>query len=233
MKPKTLIIALSFALAALSASAQVYHYKLTFSGFSELKVVDGINVDYIADSSRAGEVEFDAESQVASAVIFEPSKSRLVVKLASRDSIYSQLPTIKVYSTFLNRVTNEGDSLLRILSVAPTAQFSAKVIGNGRISVHNIQATKVDANILSGHGLISMYGKCTDAILKVTGSGQIQVDELPAKYVKASITGTGMINCYAESMLSVSGLGSGKLYYRGNPEIKKGLISKIKLFPVE
>lgn len=214
-------------------SAQTYHYQLHFSDFTELKVVDGINVDYVCDAERAGLVEFYAESSVASAVIFEPSKSKLVIKLATLDSTYIKLPTVKVYSSHLTKVTNEGDSLLRVVSVAPCDQFKAKIIGNGTLSVHNLSATKLNANILSGHGMISVFGRCDDAVLKITGAGQIQADELDAKNVQATITGTGTINCFAESRLTVSGLGSGKLYYRGNPEIKKGFISKVKLFPVD
>lgn len=232
MNLRLLFITFLLTLSA-TLSAQTYHYQLHFSDFTQLKVVDGVNVDYICDGERAGLVEFDAESQVASAVIFEPSKSKLVIKLANLDSNYVKLPTVKVYSSHLTNVVNEGDSLLRVVSFAPCTKLKAQVIGNGTLSVHDVSATKVNASILSGHGMISIYGKCDDAVLKITGTGQIQADELEAKNVQATITGTGTINCFAESVLTVSGLGSGKLYYRGKPEMKKGFISKVKLFPLD
>lgn len=231
---KRLILVLSIAMFVMSMRGEGIksHYSLKLSDFDELKVVDGINVDYICDASRAGEVEFEATKEVASAVIFEPSKSKLSIKLACRETPYEGLPTIKVYSRYLTNISNEGDSLVRVISVAPAAKFSCRVMGNGSMSVRNVEATNVQASILSGHGIISIYGSCTEATLKITGSGTIQADELKADKVSCTSTGTGTISCFPGQVLSIGGLG-GTVQYRGKPEIKKRFISGVKLKPLD
>lgn len=203
-------------------------YKLNFSDFNELKVVDGINVDYCWDVTRAGEVEFEADDAVASAVIFESSKEKLTVKLGLSDTPLTNLPTIRVYSSYLTGVSNEGDSLVRVLSVAPGPKFTCRVMGNGRLSVRDVDFNLIKASILSGHGIISIYGRCREAEMKVTGAGHIQGDELVSEQVKVTMTGTGTVNCYAEKDLNVGGL-SGKVYYRGRPSVKERFPRTVKV----
>lgn len=235
MKFKTLILLLLAITAAtcVSAADNLTHYELKFDEFHELKVVDGINVDYYCDSSKAGKVEFEAAPDVASAVMFEPSKGKLSIKLALRDGSYRNLPTIRVYSSYLTKVSNEGDSLVRVMSTAAGPKFYCRVMGNGRMSVRDIQMTNVEASILSGHGTISIFGNAQNVRLKVTGAGQIQADELQASDVDCTVTGTGIINCYATENLKYGGVGSGKVFYRGTPEIKKGLLTTVKVAPIE
>lgn len=231
---KTITMLLLALTAATSASAadNRTHYELKFDEFHELKVVDGINVDYYCDPAKAGKVEFEAAPDVASAVMFEPSKGKLSIKLALRDGSYRNLPTVRVYSSYLTKVSNEGDSLVRVMSTAAGPNFYCRVMGNGRLSVRDIQVTNAEVSILSGHGTISIFGSAHNARLKVTGAGQIQADELKANDVDCTVTGTGIINCYATEKLKYGGMGSGKVFYRGTPEIKKGLLTTAKIAPI-
>lgn len=226
-----LISVIGLSQAELSAARYPYHLK--FDEFHELKVVDGINVDYICDKEKAGNIEFEADSTVASAVMFTPGKGKLSISLAIRDTAYQNLPTIRVYSSFLSSVKNEGDSTVRVIAPAPCPKFQAKLIGNGRLIVHELEATEVVADIISGHGTITLSGNVTMAKLSVTGAGDIQSDALHAKEGSATVTGTGAISCWVTEKLSVGGLGSGKVSYRDKPEIKKKFLSKVKLIPLD
>lgn len=206
-------------------------YKLKFHDFNELTVVDDINVDYICDPSKAGMVEFEAPKNLVSSIIFEPSKTKLSIKLAASDSVYRQLPTIKVYSSYLTSVKNDGDSLVRVLSIADGPKFSCRVIGNGKILVHGIKTNELSASIFAGNGKITIFGECKLANLKVTGSGTIQAEEL--KSLEANCTAShGSIYCNAVEKLSVGGV-SGNVFYRGTPELKKRFLSHIKLTQLE
>lgn len=231
MKKILLILHICFVLIGTITVSANDHYSLKFHDFNELNVVDDINVDYVCDPSKAGTVEFDAPKDLVSSIIFEPSKTKLVIKLAASDSTYHDLPTITVYSSYLSNVKNDGDSLVRVLSVADGPKFSCRVIGNGRISVRDVKANEVNASIFAGNGIISINGECKLANLKVTGSGHVQADELKSLEVSCS-TSHGTIHCYAVETLRVGGV-SGKVYYRGTPTIKKRFLSHIKLTPIE
>ncbi|MCM1348794.1 MAG: DUF2807 domain-containing protein [Firmicutes bacterium] len=214
-------------------NAKVHTYSLKFDEFHELKVVDGINVVYECNPSKAGCIEYEADDRVSSAVIFSPGKGKLSISLASRDSVYRNLPTVRVYSSFLSEVKNEGDSTVKVINPAPCPKFSAKLVGNGTLVVHGINATEVKAEQVAGRGCIVLTGSATLAKLSILGTGCIQADELKAREVSAKVTGTGSVACYPTESLSTGGIGSGTISYRGNPEIKKSFISKVKLVALD
>lgn len=230
-------IMLSAALTAITlcnAGAAVHPYHLQFDEFHELKVVDGVNVDYICDKEKAGRIEFEADSSVASAVMFNPGKGKLTISLATRDTVYTNLPTVRVYSSYLSSVKNEGDSTVRVIAPAPCPEFQATLIGNGRLIVRDLEATEVKAKIAAGHGSIILTGNVTVAKLStIGGASDIQADALKSKECSASVTGTGAITCWATGKLSYGGAGSGKISYRGHPEISKKFLSKVKLIPLD
>lgn len=207
-------------------------YRLDVGEFNELKVVDGINVEFFCDSERAGTVEFAAPAEMASSIMFEPKKSKLTIMLASRSEPYTNLPTVRVYSSYLAKVSNEGDSLVRINSVADGAKFSCKVIGNGAVEVVSVKATDVEANLLTGRGTITIAGRANNASLKVTGSGRINALGLEAENINCKMTGTGTVECHPLKSLKMSGLG-GTLKYLGTPEIETGLINRVKLLRLD
>lgn len=220
MKKGLTIIALT--LFANAASAQISRYELDVKEFSELKVTDGIAVDYICNPDSAGKAVFLAEPQTASQILFKPEKQKLEIQLVPKEERVSQnIPKVTVYSTFLTFVENSGDSLVRVLTVAPTAKFKARVIGNGRMSVRNIKANHVEGALDTGNGTLVIAGTATNAKLSCTGTGHIQADLLTANEISCRILGTGTIGCAPTQILSISGAGSGTVYYTGKPQIKK------------
>ncbi|MDE7025684.1 MAG: DUF2807 domain-containing protein [Paramuribaculum sp.] len=234
MKKLLFAVIAAIALTPASLRAQSKSYALDVHEFHELEVVDAINVDYQCNPEKAGKVEFETTPDLAPAILFEPNKGKLAIKLSSSETPYRNLPTVRVYSTYLSKVENSGDSTVRVLASAGTPEFNAKVIGNGRLVVRDVRATNVKASILTGKGTLVIYGECTRANLKsVGGSSFLQADELQAKEVKCSVTGNGTVNCYATDKLNVSGLGSGTVLYRGNPEIKKSSLSRVKIQSID
>lgn len=214
-----LVAAASVAFAAIAVDPN--RYELDVKDFSELKVTDGINVDYRCNPDSAGKAVFTAAADVASHILFVPNKNKLEIQLS--DDInpqYVKLPSITVYSNYLTVAENSGDSTLRVLTVAPGPKFKARVIGNGRMVVRDIKASQVDASLDTGKGTVVIYGTATTANLSCTGTGSIQADDLTAETVKCKVFGTGTIGCSPTKTLTVMGAGSGNVYYRGNPDVK-------------
>lgn len=195
MKRKLIPIILATAAVAAYA-AEPTRYELDVKDFTELKVTDGINVDYRCNPDSAGKAVFNTSPELASAIYFVPGKSKLEIQLATKENgKYDGLPTVTVYSNFLSKVENSGDSLVRVVSIAPGPKFKARVIGNGHLLVRNVKANQVDASIDTGNGTITIYGSADQAKLSTTGKGNIQADGLTANSVKCSLWGTGSIGC--------------------------------------
>ncbi len=221
MKSIILTLSLLFSCAVSAMADEICHFERNIGEFYELKVMDGINVDYECNPQKAGLVEFEAENSMAPSIVFEPSKDKLTIKLANRNQKYTNLPRVKVYSTYLNSVRNEGDSTVRILSVADCPKFKALLVGNGTLVVRNVHCNSLNASIMTGHGVLVVYGQAKTAELAITGTGSIQADELEATEATCKVRGTGVIACYATELLKASGLGSGSVMYRGTPQVKK------------
>lgn len=233
MKRISCILAVIAVALASVVHANTQHYKITVADFHHLVVVDGVNVEYVCDPSRAGLIEFDASKELASSVIFEPGNGKLSIQLMQRDNPLRGLPTIRVYSSYLTKVSNEGDSLLHVLSIAPQGKLNARVVGNGRLMIDSLQVTSLDATVLTGNGTITLSGVASNAKLSVAGTGHIEAGALYTDVAACSITGTGSIEVRAAKTLKASGVGTGKIRYIGSPEIKKGFLSTVKLIPID
>ena len=145
----------------------------------------------------------------------------------------TDLPVINVYSDFLNSVESYSELDVKVESVAPNATLSISLVGNGSIIVDNIKSNTVKANINTGNGSIILSGDCVNADFRMVGAGMISADRLSADNVKCKILGTGSIGCWPIDNLTVSGLGSTKIYYKGKPNIKKTGGGKLFELPEE
>lgn len=223
MKSSLLTRVFSILLAVLPSGAtadELYKYDLKVGEFDELKVVDHLNVNYVCNPDSAGHAVFNASRQTASMMMFQNNGGKLSVQLSTDGAEVSDLPTVTLYSSFLTKAENSGDSTLRVLSMAPLPKLTVKLIGNGRLIVRNIRATKADISLMTGNGTIVVSGQCQEETIKFAGTGLIQADELEAKTVSLKSMGTGSIGCWATEKLSIYGMGSSKIYYKGSPEIK-------------
>ena len=229
------LIALTAATLLMAAENDLKRYEVNVGDFSELKVLEGLNVDYKCSEDSNGFVVFNAAPDIASVIMLNNNKSCLELQISTDGIDYDNLPRITVYSRFLNKVENDGDSLVRVLSVAPAASFRATLIGNGGLALHGISTNNFVGAIKTGNGVIAFDGKSTKAHLSIVGTGSIQADDLSANEIKCSLSGTGIIECNPASKLTVVatfGVSSGKVYYRGKPDIKDRAPG-VKILPIE
>lgn len=232
MKLLSLISALILPAAALAAGPLA----LQTHDFQELRVRGPLNVEYVCSADSAGLILIDgaAEEQL-SWVEATGSGRKLTLNLKMLDEQIStprNLPSVRVYSSYLTKVDNEGDSTVIVNSPAAGARFSARVIGNGRISVRSIKAGEVEGSILSGHGIVALSGDCNKASLKLTGTGVIQADALRATEAYVWCTGTGTVGVWAVKNLTLKGAGSGTVYIKGTPDIKQKTVG-VKIQMIE
>ena len=85
----------------------------------------------------------------------------------------------------------------------------------------------------AGDTKLSMAGACKAMLsgstgslkASLAGSCKIEGEELKSETSKISISGAGKVTIHAEKELDVSIAGSGKVYYKGNPEISNARVS--------
>lgn len=227
----SMLICLPLVAAAKSPAAE--SFSLDVKEFNELKVVDGINVEYYCDPSQAGKVKFESSRELADAIIFDANgKGKLEVKLAIRDNKYKGLPTVRVYSSYLTKIENDGDSTVTVKTFAPGPKFQGKLVGNGKLIVNGVTSARTEITLATGNGTVTVNGKTETAKLSLTGVGTIEAYDLEAKEVNARLWGTGWIKCSPTDLLTVSGMGTGNVTYKGRPVVKDKAV-KIKTRPFD
>lgn len=215
---KLILLAAAIAMAVSPLAAREFLYHV--GPFDRLQQLGDINVVYRSVPDSAGMARYDSERDFSDAIEITNSKGRLSIKEMSGHEL-GDVPTIYVYSDYLSQIRNEGNSTVEAFLSASTPTLSVKLIGNGRVICEGVNAPEVSASITTGNGNLVLRGKCDLAKFNLTGAGVIQADQLDAQEVKCTVLGTGSIGCWAEKILDVRGVGTTKIYYRGNPTVKK------------
>jgi hypothetical protein len=224
------------AAVALGINAQDGSHLVKVGDFSRLVLIDNINVNYRCNADSAGIAVVDCPKEVADRILFNKSdKGRLSIQLDNLTGELHNLPTITIYSSSLEEAENSGDSTLRLSGLPPMKKFKVRNIDNGKVIVRGVRASQLELQILSGKGKIITDGSCDDLSLRLVGTGEIQADEVDAVNVSCRIIGTGNIGCNVMGgELKVSGSGTGKVYYKGNPsKVTVRKLGSIKAIPMD
>lgn len=233
---KSLISLFFLMVASLATSAQVSRHEIQVGNFNRLSVVDNINVEYRCHADSAGIAVVNCTPEELQGMMFTLNNSgRLSLQIEDNLEKRGNLPTITLYSSTLDEAENSGDSTLRINKLPPLKEFKVRMIDNGKIIVRNVRASKLELQIVSGKGKIIADGSCDDLTVKLIGTGEIQADNVLANNVTCRIMGTGNIGCKVlDGELKVSGSGTGKVYYKGNPsKVSVRKLGTIKAIPME
>lgn len=196
-------------------------FKLPVGQFSKLTVDDEVNVVYVGGDGSASRVSYKGDQKYAKAFIITQNGNKLRIQVETEFVGDPELPTLYVYSDFLESASLSAPSTLTLKSVAPGSKLDVSVMGNGSIVAENVRATKVGASIKSGNGTITLGGNCEQATFNMIGNGTIQADRLEAVTVTCKMLGQGSIGCWPVNTLKVRGIGSTKIYYKGKPDIDK------------
>lgn len=236
MKKNILLSVLLVMTGVFSSVAQgKQSYVVEVDDFTQLLVTDNINVEYHCRPDSTGYAKFTAVPDMANQLIFTNNRKGKLSISVGTDSVYNrELPCIVVYSSFLQSAENQGDSTLHIKSIAPAAAIKFKLMDNGAIVVDKVEANKLDVEILTGKGSITVNGKCTELNAKNTGKGTINAEGLHSTDVNCRMLGTGKVYCNVDGgILTLKGSGTGKLYYHGKPyrvkEFQLGALKAVSL----
>lgn len=219
---KFILSIVSILLASLSALGQnIQRHEVKVGDFTQLRVINAINVDYKSHPDSAGIAVFQAPVNLVNVIMFiNNGKGKLSIELDLADTKPDNLPTITVYSRFLTSIENIADSTVRAFNINAGPKFKARLEGNGRLSLREVDTEDLSAKVFTGRGQLAVSGRCTNASLSCAGPCAIQADMLSASKVKATVNGTSTIGCHADTELTIMGIGSGTVYYSGEPLIK-------------
>ena len=213
-------------------SSQAETYTVETGQFEKLKINGNLRLVYSNKPDSTGLARYEAPEGNNEIFSFSIKKDG-TLKVQPSDEKWGQsdLPVVYVYSDFLSSVESFSELTVDIAKLSPVSNFSVTQVGNGTITVDNLKCNTVKASINTGNGSIYLSGDCVTANFMMVGSGLISADRLAAENVKCRVIGTGSIGCWPLDNLTVTGLGSTKIYYKGKPNIKKTLGGKLYELP--
>jgi hypothetical protein len=226
---KVFLLAATFILSFTSANAQwwgnekvkgngkVVTDKRSTSDYDEVQLVGFMTVELLAGTE--GRLEVEAESNLQEYIITEVSGGKLKVSVEKGVQIApSGNNEIKITVPFkdLEGVSLTGSGDIRTRDKIKSDSFSASVTGSGDVNLElNVNHLK---GTITGSGDINFKGTANNFKCNVTGSGDFEAYGLRAKYVDASVSGSGDVMVNASEKLTARVSGSGDISYKGNPE---------------
>lgn len=242
MNTRSLLIALSMIVMAVSAQAQLLkkvkgndkyvtrEYKVT--DFSKVSTSHAFNIIYKVNPDSAGMVRVYGEENILDLLSVKSEKGELSLKLTGlRDPEFGVI-LIHMYSNALIGVKNEGAGTFEIQSPLDQPEISLSVLGSGQIKAGNIQAGVLKLNVGGSGDIVIQSGKVGFADYGVQGSGEVRAADVPAESGSAVITGSGTIRMNVAKELKTILTGSGKVYYKGNPELKTRTVGSGQVLPL-
>jgi len=137
-------------------------------------------------------------------------KTKKGLKSMKNIKMYVTMPVVKNIN-----ISGSGDIIAdRIVS---SEDIKLNISGSGSISFNDLTTENINL-LISGSGSITIKGETKDFLkLSITGSGSVSAEEFLAKSVNVNITGSGNAKVNAQDNLTTNIVGSGDVYYVGNP----------------
>lgn len=223
---------LSVAMACVSLHAGAREYVYETGPFDALSQEGNINVVYSTLPDSIGTAHFSSDKDLSEAFELTNDNGRLKIR-ESRNHGFGPLPTLYVYSQYVTDIKQEGKSTVKADLGCMTPKLNVRLTGNGKVTVDGVSTAKLKASIVTGNGTIALAGVAGEATYELLGTGVIQADRLEAQSVKCTVGGTGAIGCWPVKTLDVKGIGTTKIYYKGDPVIKKLGGAKLSPMPKE
>jgi len=192
------------------------------SGSIDIEIMNGQQqVKVEADDNISPYIITEVEDRILR-VYYKPNISlqntnaKVDVNYKSNYSFSNTHVKIIINTPFLDRLIVSGSGSINSSdTINNPHEINIKVSGSGDIKAF-VNAPSVAAEI-GGSGTIILQGKTRDFKCNINGSGDIKCNKLLSENTEANITGSGTAHVFASVHLVAKIIGSGDIYYSGNP----------------
>lgn len=182
--------------------------------FNAVKTSGSIDVEI--NNGNAYSVAVENDDNLLQYVVTEVNDGTLNVRYKEGYSINDDHAKVYVTAPSLDKLSISGSGDITTQGVLKNSrQIEMHVSGSGDIKAQ-VDAPAIDISV-SGSGNVSLTGRTKDFSSDVTGSGDINCGGLESENATVKVAGSGNVHIFASVHLSASVVGSGDVYYRGNP----------------
>ena len=197
------------------------------SAFTEVSL--RISADVHISQGNEQAVEVKGKESTLEKLIIEVKDRKLIIRY-STDSFFNNKwnpGPVEIYITIpqIDGLAVSGSGSILADDKIESRIIDLTVSGSGDIRIKNLKAEKV-SSLLSGSGSLYIGGQETTSEFKTTlsGSGNVKAGSFSANNVNIKIGGSGSCWVTASKMLVVRIVGSGSVFYHGNPAVDSNIL---------
>lgn len=174
------------------------------------------SIDVEIKSGQTYSVSVEDDDNVLPYIVTEVDGEKLNIHYKEGTSIQNDHVKVYVTAPSIDKLDISGSGNITSMDTIKNQQeIKLNVSGSGDIKAI-VDAPSVRASI-NGSGNISLSGRTRDFSCSSSGSGDLDCGSLQSENTKVEILGSGNAHVFASVHLSASTLGSGDIFYRGNP----------------
>ncbi|MDD7913070.1 head GIN domain-containing protein [Polaribacter ponticola] len=198
----------------IKGNGNVVKVKRTTSDYDGIGV--GGSFDVILVKGKEGKITIEGEENIIPYIETEVKGNTLRVKYRKNINIRTTKKLV-VTITYedIEKVSLGGSGNITNEGIIKSNDFKVSLGGSGNITLQ-IDADEVSSNI-GGSGNIKLSGNSNELNCSIAGSGSIKAYELRTDKLYANIAGSGSIKTTVKSKIKAKVVGSGSIYYKGNP----------------
>jgi hypothetical protein len=198
----------------LTGNGNIRTEKRNTGNFNAVKSSASIDIEITAGDAYSVSVEDD--DNILQYIVTEVHNGTLTIDYKDGYSINEDHAKVYVTAPSLDKLSISGSGDITTQGTLKNSQqIEMNVSGSGNIKAQ-VDAPAINLSV-SGSGDIGLGGRTKDFTCNISGSGDVNCGGLESENVTVKVVGSGNAHVFASVHLSATIVGSGDVYYRGNP----------------
>lgn len=198
----------------INGSGKVVTVNRTTSSFDGITV--GGSFDVLLVKGKEGKITIEGEENIIPFIETEIEGDLLHIQIKKNTAINTTKKLlVTVYFENIEKVSLAGSGNINSSEIIKSKDFAVALGGSGNITL-KVDANEISSNI-GGSGNIELTGSAKELTCSIAGSGSIKAYNLNTDILNANIAGSGSVNASVKSKIKAKIVGSGNVYYKGNP----------------
>jgi hypothetical protein len=203
--------------------------------------------DVQVDTGHASSALLQADENLLSYIVTHVSGDKLIIEAKNGICLRPSHPIeIIVTAPVIRNLEMNGSGSMYCYGLH-SDELLIRLIGSGQVECYQLQVTSVNYELegsgtinstvttenlaarLEGSGEIKLNGTAVSSDLRLIGSGRIKAGQLNTDTCLAYISGSGTTDTDVNLALDVTIIGSGIVYYSGNPVVESSISGSGKI----
>ena len=131
--------------------------------------------------------------------------------------------TIKVTYKKIDNLSLRGEQRTICESLIGVEEFKLKIYGESQVTFNEVNFKQLNVDIYGESQLTINKGKIDNQWITAFGEGEVNLVEVDNKTSKLKAYGEAQFKVKSSERIKFTAYGEAELYYKGNPEISRGL----------